>query len=92
MASIDVRRDRGYNREAARILALPSVRSHLQQIAGRVRDNAGPGHAIKNDTGGRGRVRVQVYTQTEEAKVAEARDKSLSKAFAAERKQPRRYL
>jgi hypothetical protein len=91
MSGVDVTRNKGYNREARRIINEPEVQKYLTQIAERVKNNAGPGHAVKADRSG-DRVRVQVFTASDTAKVNEARDKSLSKAFAAERKQPRRYL
>ena len=91
MASIEVRRDRGYNREAQRILKEPRVGAFLGQIAKRVKENAGEGHRTKVQVYG-DRYVAEVTAWTVEARVAEARDKTLSKAFAAERKQPRRYL
>jgi hypothetical protein len=80
-----------YYLTARKILVLPTVEARLNKIAEKVKRRAGAGHEVKNDRT-RDRVRVQVFTASNTAKAAEASDKTLSKAFAAERTTPRRPL
>lgn len=80
-----------YFKEARRIIKQREVQNFLADIAERIKSNAGSGHAVKRDMT-RDRVRVQVFTASDEAKIAEASDKNLTKAFAAARTTPRRLL
>ena len=70
---------------------LPSVEARLNAIAQKIQRRAGEGHAIKRDRT-RDRVRVQVFTASNTARRREASNKTLTKAFAAERSTPRRPL
>lgn len=77
-----------FYKTARKIIKLPSVETRLLGIAQKVQRRAGQGHEIKVDMG-RDRVRVQVFTASETAKVNEAARKTLTRAFAAERTTPR---
>lgn len=78
-----------YFRAARKLIKLKTTQDFLATIAERVKERAGEGHAVKRDQT-RDRVRVQVLTVSNTAKRAEASDKTLTKAFAAERTTPRR--
>jgi hypothetical protein len=80
-----------YFKEARRIIKLGETQDRLFRIAEKIKNSAGPGHAVKRDMT-RDRVRVQVFTASDTAKAAEASDKKLTKAFAAARTTPRRSL
>lgn len=89
--AVRVERNRGYNRNARRILKLPAVQDFLLDIGREIRNAAGPGHRVQRDSYG-DRVGVEVNAWTFEARQREARDKTLTRAFSAARRQPRNYF
>jgi hypothetical protein len=73
-----------YNAEARRILASPNVKAMLEERGDKVRDTAGPGHRVTSKKiGDRWQVSVAAYSI--DARVAEARNKTLSRALDAAR-------
>lgn len=67
------------------LLRSDGVRADLIARARRVAAAAGPGMEVDTDDEGRNRARVTVWTATIEAMVAEARDRSLTRAIDAAR-------
>lgn len=61
----------------------PAMLADLEQRAARIADAAGPGHGVRSEihTGGKGRARAAVVTESFEAALAEARDRNLSRAI-----------
>lgn len=61
---------------------LPEVNADLAQRARSVASRAGPG-MVASDASGRSRARWMVYTATQEARLAEATTRDLSRAIGA---------
>jgi hypothetical protein len=75
-----------YNAEARRILSSANVKAMLEKRGGQISTAAGPGHKVKAKlTGPLGRWKVEVFTDTIDARVSEARNKTLSRALDAAR-------
>lgn len=73
------------NRQGIReILRSDGVKADLSKRAQRVRNAAGPGHAVDVTTG-RNRVRASVRTDTIDAMLAQAETKNLTRAMQAAR-------
>lgn len=73
------------NSDAMRdILRSDGVRDDLARRAERVRAHAGPGMAAEAEIG-KERARASVWTDTFEARVAEARDRTLTRSIDAAR-------
>lgn len=74
--------------EVARLLRgegeYAGIREDLRRRAQRIADAAGPGNVVE-EGGSRHRARFVVLTETEQAMIAEARDRSLSRALDAGR-------
>jgi hypothetical protein len=68
----------------ARILKV-DVRPILEDMGADVARAAGPGHRVESEVG-RNRARVAVITDTHEARVGEATDRTLTRAIAAARR------
>lgn len=73
------------NRRGMRALLTSSeVRGELEDRAQRIAASAGPGHRVDSETG-RNRARAAVITDTTEARIAEATDRTLTRAIDAGR-------
>ena len=73
------------NRKTIRaLLKGPEVRSELRSRAGRIASAAGPGFEARTGIG-RTRARAVVITTTPEARLAQAKDRKLSRALSAGR-------
>lgn len=68
------------------LLNAPGVIAELDKIAGRIAAAAGDGMTIDAAVAGRHRARAQVFTETPEAKIAEATDRALTRAIEAGRR------
>jgi hypothetical protein len=67
------------------ILRSPKVLADLERRAQNVATAAGPGHHVEARLF-RNRARAEVVTETDEAKVAEATERTLTRAFDAARR------
>lgn len=66
------------------LLQSDEVRSDLERRANAIASAAGPGHRVESEVGPN-RVRVAVVTETIEAMIAEATDRTLTRAIDAGR-------
>lgn len=73
------------NRRAVRdLLRSREVRKDLEKRGERIADAAGPGHRVESEIGPN-RVRAAVITDTSEAVISEATDRTLTRALDAGR-------